>query len=266
MDKYEAVKKIGEGSFGKAILVKSKEDGRHYVIKEIGISGMPSKEREESRKEVAVLAKMSHPNIVQYKDSFEGGCLYIVMDYCEGGDLFKKINSQKGVLFSEKQILDWFVQICLALKHVHDRKILHRDIKSQNIFLTKVGTVQLGDFGIARVLNTVELARTCIGTPYYLSPEICENKPYNNKDIWALGCVLYEMCTLKHAAGNMKNLVLKIIRGSYPPVSVHYSQDLRSLLAQLFKRNPRERPSVSTILDKPFLSCRIEKFLTPQVE
>ncbi|XP_035997393.1 serine/threonine-protein kinase Nek1 [Fundulus heteroclitus] len=270
MEKYEKVKQIGEGSFGKAILVKSKEDGRHYVIKEIGISGMSSKERQESRREVAVLANMSHPNIVQYKESFEeGGCLYIVMDYCEGGDLFKKINSQKGVLFPEDQILHWFVQICLALKHVHDRKILHRDIKSQNIFLTKEGTVQLGDFGIARVLNsTVELARTCIGTPYYLSPEICENKPYNNKsDIWALGCVLYEMCTLKHAfeAGNMKNLVLKIIRGSYPPVSVHYSQELRSLLAQLFKRNPRERPSIGSILDKPFLSCRIEGLLTPQV-
>ncbi|KAJ0041774.1 hypothetical protein NL108_006995, partial [Boleophthalmus pectinirostris] len=270
MDKYEKVKKIGEGSFGKAILVKSKEDGHQYVIKEINISGMSSKERQESRKEVAVLANMSHPNIVQYKESFEeGGCLYIVMAYCEGGDLFKRINSQKGVLFSEAQILDWFVQICLALKHIHDRKILHRDIKSQNIFLTKDGTVQLGDFGIARVLNsTVELARTCIGTPYYLSPEICENKPYNNKsDIWALGCVLYEMCTLKHAfeAGNMKNLVLKIIRGSYPPVSVHYSLELRSLLGQLFKRNPRERPSVSIILEKPFLSSRIERFLTPQI-
>ncbi|XP_007550803.1 serine/threonine-protein kinase Nek1 isoform X6 [Poecilia formosa] len=270
MEKYEKVKQIGEGSFGKAILVKSKDDGRQYVIKEIGISGMSRKERQESRREVAVLANMSHPNIVQYKESFEeGGCLYIVMDYCEGGDLFKKINSQKGVLFPEEQILDWFVQICLALKHVHGRKILHRDIKSQNIFLTKEGTVQLGDFGIARVLNsTVELARTCIGTPYYLSPEICENKPYNNKsDIWALGCVLYEMCTLKHAfeAGNMKNLVLKIIRGSYPPVSVHYSQELRSLLAQLFKRNPRERPSIGSILDKPFLSCRIERFLTPQI-
>ncbi|KAL2076555.1 hypothetical protein ACEWY4_027849 [Coilia grayii] len=270
MEKYEKVKKIGEGSFGKAFLVKSKEDGRQFVIKEIGISRMSNKERQESRKEVAVLANMSHPNIVQYKESFEeSGCLYIVMDYCEGGDLFKKINSQKGVLFPEEQILDWLVQICLALKHVHDRKILHRDIKSQNIFLTKDGTVQLGDFGIARVLNsTVELARTCIGTPYYLSPEICENKPYNNKsDIWALGCVLYEMCTLKHAfeAGNMKNLVLKIIRGSYPPVSIHYSQDLRCLLGQLFRRNPRERPSVSSILDKPFLSRRIHKFLTPQL-
>ncbi|XP_060157350.1 serine/threonine-protein kinase Nek1 isoform X5 [Globicephala melas] len=270
MEKYVRVQKIGEGSFGKAILVKSIEDGRQYVIKEINISSMSSKEREESRREVAVLANMKHPNIVQYRESFEeNGSLYIVMDYCEGGDLFKRINAQKGILFQEDQILDWFVQICLALKHVHDRKILHRDIKSQNIFLTKDGTIQLGDFGIARVLNsTVELVRTCIGTPYYLSPEICENKPYNNKsDIWALGCVLYEMCTLKHAfeAGNMKNLVLKIISGSFPPVSLHYSYDLRSLLSQLFKRNPRDRPSVNSILEKGFIAKRIEKFLSPQL-
>lgn len=270
MEKYVRLQKIGEGSFGKAVLVKSTEDGRHYVIKEINISRMSGKERQESRREVAVLANMKHPNIVQYKESFEeNGSLYIVMDYCEGGDLFKRINAQKGALFQEDQILDWFVQICLALKHVHDRKILHRDIKSQNIFLTKDGTVQLGDFGIARVLNsTVELARTCIGTPYYLSPEICENKPYNNKsDIWALGCVLYELCTLKHAfeAGNMKNLVLKIISGSFPPVSLHYSYDLRSLLSQLFKRNPRDRPSVNSILEKGFIAKRIEKFLSPQL-
>ncbi|XP_048186318.1 serine/threonine-protein kinase Nek1 isoform X4 [Perognathus longimembris pacificus] len=270
MEKYVRLQKIGEGSFGKAVLVKSTEDGRQYVIKEINISKMSSKEREESRREVAVLANMKHPNIVQYRESFEeNGSLYIVMDYCEGGDLFKRINAQKGFFFQEDQILDWFVQICLALKHVHDRKILHRDIKSQNIFLTKDGTIQLGDFGIARVLNsTVELARTCIGTPYYLSPEICENKPYNNKsDIWALGCVLYEMCTLKHAfeAGNMKNLVLKIISGSFPPVSSHYSYDLRSLLSQLFKRNPKDRPSVNSILEKGFIAKRIEKFLSPQL-
>ncbi|KAJ7326816.1 hypothetical protein JRQ81_016575 [Phrynocephalus forsythii] len=262
MDKYIKLQKIGEGSFGKAILVKSKEDGKQYVIKEINISKMSNKEREESRREVAVLANMKHPNIVLYRESFEeGGCLYIVMDYCEGGDLFKKINAQKGVLFSEDQIMDWFVQICLALKHVHDRKILHRDIKSQ------VERNILFKFSIL-MNSTVELARTCIGTPYYLSPEICENKPYNNKsDIWALGCVLYEMCTLKHAfeAGNMKNLVLKIISGSFPPVSVHYSHDLRSLISQLFKRNPRDRPSVNSILEKFFIAKRIEKFLTPQL-
>ncbi|NXN34830.1 NEK1 kinase, partial [Rhinoptilus africanus] len=272
MDKYIKVRKIGEGSFGKAILVKAKENGQQYVIKEINISKMSNKEREESRREVAVLANMKHPNIVLYRESFEeNGCLYIVMDYCEGGDLFKKINAQKGILFSEDQILDWFVQICLALKHIHDRKILHRDIKSQNIFLTKDGTIQLGDFvniHSSFFLSTAELARTCIGTPYYLSPEICQNKPYNNKsDIWALGCVLYEMCTLKHAfeAGNMKNLVLKIISGPFPPVSVHYSYDLRNLLSQLFKRNPRNRPSINSILEKNFIAKRVEKFLTPQL-
>uniref|UniRef100_A0A8C3DUZ0 non-specific serine/threonine protein kinase n=1 Tax=Corvus moneduloides TaxID=1196302 RepID=A0A8C3DUZ0_CORMO len=261
MDKYIKVRKIGEGSFGKAILVKAKENGQQYVIKEINISKMSNKEREESRREVAVLANMKHPNIVLYRESFEeNGCLYIVMDYCEGGDLFKKINAQKGILFSEDQILDWFVQICLALKHIHDRKILHRDIKSQNIFLTKDGTIQLGDFGIARVLNsTAELARTCIGTPYYLSPEICQNKPYNNKSNCFLPCVT------QFEAGNMKNLVLKIISGPFPPVSMHYSYDLRNLLSQLFKRNPRNRPSVNSILEKNFIAKRVEKFLTPEL-
>uniref|UniRef100_A0A6I8NHB1 non-specific serine/threonine protein kinase n=1 Tax=Ornithorhynchus anatinus TaxID=9258 RepID=A0A6I8NHB1_ORNAN len=262
MDKYIKVQKIGEGSFGKAILVKAKENNRQYVIKEINISRMSKKEREESRREVAVLANMKHPNIVLYRESFEeSGSLYIVMDYCEGGDLFKRINAQKGILFPEEQFplvfeLNWIVPLYFLPQ-------------IQNIFLTKDGTVQLGDFGIARVLNsTVELARTCIGTPYYLSPEICENKPYNNKsDIWALGCVLYEMCTLKHAfeAGNMKNLVLKIISGSFPPVSLHYSYDLRNLLSQLFKRNPRNRPSVNSILEKSFIAKRIEKFLSPEL-
>ena len=123
------------------------------------------------------------------------------MDYADGGDLYKLIKNQKGVHFTEEQILDWFVQISLALKHIHDRKILHRDIKTQNIFLTSRKLIKLGDFGISKVLRgTMECARTAIGTPYYLSPEICENKPYNFKsDVWSLGCVLYELTTLRHA-------------------------------------------------------------------
>ncbi|XP_046853353.1 serine/threonine-protein kinase Nek1-like isoform X2 [Xenia sp. Carnegie-2017] len=258
MNEYIRVKNIGQGSFGKALLVKSKKDGMTYVIKEINVSKMK------------VLSEMKHPNIVSYMDSFEeNGNLYIVMDYCEGGDLYKKINSQRGVYFTEDQVLDWFVQIALAIKHVHDRKILHRDIKTQNIFLTRSGTIKLGDFGIARVLrNTMELARTCIGTPYYLSPEICENRPYNNKsDLWSLGCVLYEMLTLKHAfeAGNMKNLALKIIKGSYPPVPPRYSAEVRMLVSRLFKRNPRDRPSINTLLRHELLRNRIDKFLSEEM-
>ena len=122
-------------------------------------------------------------------------CLCIVMDYCEGGDMYHKIAKQRelGKLFPESQIITWFVQMALAMNYVHDKKILHRDLKTQNIFLTSKGDIKIGDFGIARVLqHTYDCANTAIGTPYYLSPEICQEKPYNQKsDIWSLGCIFY---------------------------------------------------------------------------
>nr|XP_012321633.1 serine/threonine-protein kinase Nek5 [Aotus nancymaae] len=271
MDKYDVIKAIGEGAFGKAYLAKGKSDGKHCVIKEINFEKMPIQEKEASKKEVILLAKMKHPNIVAFFNSFqENGRLFIVMEYCDGGDLMKRISRQRGVLFSEDQILGWFVQISLGLKYIHDRKILHRDIKTQNIFLSKNGMVaKLGDFGIARVLNnSMELARTCVGTPYYLSPEICQNKPYNNKtDIWSLGCVLYELCTLKHPfeGSNLQQLVLKICQAHFAPISPRFSRNLHSLISQLFKISPRDRPSINSILKRPFLENLIPKYLTPEV-
>ncbi|NXQ34572.1 NEK5 kinase, partial [Alaudala cheleensis] len=274
MDKYEIIKQIGEGSFGKIFLAKGKMDNEPCVIKEINLTKMPVKEKEASEKEVILLAKMKHANIVTFYASLqEKNKLYIVMEYCDGGDLMKRINMQHGVLFDEDQILSWFVQISLALKHIHDKKILHRDVKAQNVFLSNNGKVaKLGDFGIARQLNsTTEFAHTCVGTPYYLSPEICENRPYNNKtDIWSLGCVLYELCALKHPVstfqGNsLHELVLKICRGRFQPVSPTYSYDLRILISQLFKISPRDRPSISSILRKPFLQKLVLRYLPPEV-
>lgn len=114
------------------------------------------------------------------------------------------------------------------MKHVHDRKILHRDIKGQNIFLTKNNTIKLGDFGIARVLNkTQDKARTVVGTPYYLSPEIIENKPYSFKsDVWSMGVLLYEMCALTPPfnANSLQFLALKIVKGSYQQIAGNYSK------------------------------------------
>ncbi|XP_049709264.1 serine/threonine-protein kinase Nek5 isoform X1 [Elephas maximus indicus] len=271
MDKYDVIKAIGEGAFGKAYLAKGKSDDEHCVIKEIDFAKMPTPEKEASKKEVILLAKMKHPNIVTFFSSFqENNSLFIVMEYCDGGDLMKRIRRQRGVLFSEDQILGWFVQISLGLKHLHDRKILHRDIKTQNIFLSKNGMVaKLGDFGIARVLNnSMELAQTCVGTPYYLSPEICQNKPYNNKtDIWSLGCVLYELCTLKHPfeGNSLHQLVLKICQAHFAPISPRFSRDLQSLISQLFKVSPRDRPSINSILKRPFLENLIAKYLAPEV-
>jgi len=182
-----------------------------------------------------------------------------------GGDLAAKIRAQNGKHFAEAQILDWFTQICLGLKHVHDRKILHRDLKSQNIFLTKTNLVKLGDFGIAKVLSgTQELAMTVIGTPYYLSPELIDGKPYNFKsDIWALGVLLYELCTLHHPfdANGFPMLARKIVKGRYTPLPATFSKDLRDLVHSLLSVNPQDRPSINAILKKDVIQNRIKNFL-----
>jgi NIMA (never in mitosis gene a)-related kinase len=193
------------------------------------------------------------------------------MDFADGGDLYTKIAQYKklGKTFEEEQILEWFLQICLALKHIHSRKILHRDLKTQNIFLTSKGEVKIGDFGIARVLqHTYDCVQTAIGTPYYLSPEICQEKPYNQKsDIWSMGCILYEMLTLKHAfdANSMKGLVLKILKGTYPAIPASYSEDIRSLVSELLTKDPSKRPSIRQILEKPFLKSRINNLIAKTV-
>ena len=254
------------------MLVQAISDRKLYVMKVIDVSKMDRKQKEEALNEVHVLKAMRHPYIVTYRESFMNkSCLCIVMDYADGGDMYGKIAKQKtlGRGFSEGQILDWFVQICLAMKHIHERKILHRDLKTQNIFLTSKGEVKVGDFGIARVLkSTYDCAQTAIGTPYYLSPEICQEKPYNQKsDIWSLGCILYEMTTLRHAfdSSNMKGLVLKILRGAYPAIPDMYSDSLRDLLAEMLQRDPARRPSVKRILEKEFLSSRIATLLSHTV-
>ncbi|CAD8089407.1 unnamed protein product [Paramecium sonneborni] len=268
MDKYKKIRVVGKGSFGYALLAQALSNKKNYIIKIIDISKMDRKQREEALNEVHVLKAMRHPYIITYRESFmEKKCLCIVMDYADGGDLYGKIAKQKelGILFSEEQILDWFVQMALAMNHIHERKILHRDLKTQNIFLTSKNDVKIGDFGIARVLqHTYDCAKTAIGTPYYLSPEICQEKPYNQKsDIWSLGCILYELTTLNHAfdALSMKELVLKILRGTYPPIPSQYSSELQSLIADMLIKDPSKRPSIKRILERDFLKQRIGNLL-----
>ena len=213
-----------------------------------------------------VMSNLHHPHITTFYHCLETPVeLVIAMEYCSGGDLRAILQQRAGVLFPQDRILDWFVQLCLAVKYIHDRHILHRDIKSQNIFLTEAGRIKLGDFGISKMLdNSKDLANTCVGTPYYLSPEICQNKPYNSKsDVWALGCVLYEMASLKHPfeATCMKSLVMKIMKGTFRPVPSKFTWDFKALIRQILLSNPLKRPSVTTILSKKILIERVPKFV-----
>ncbi|KAF2351479.1 Protein kinase domain [Trinorchestia longiramus] len=266
MDQYVMLRVLGEGSFGSAVLARYRASSELLVLKRIPLKKLSPQAVVDAMKEVQVLSSLNHPHITQFKHSFEwDGELIIAMEYCGGGDLRTILHQRAGVLFPQDRILDWFVQLCLAVKYIHDRHVLHRDIKSQNVFLTEGGKIKLGDFGISKVLeSSKELASTCIGTPYYLSPEMCQNKPYNSKsDVWALGCVLYEMAALKHPfeANCMKTLVMKIMKGSYRPISSKFSWDLKALIRQILQSNPTHRPSVTTILAQKIMLDRVPKFL-----
>eukprot|EP00656_Telonema_subtile_P024156 TRINITY_DN2607_c0_g1_i1.p1 TRINITY_DN2607_c0_g1~~TRINITY_DN2607_c0_g1_i1.p1 ORF type:complete len:662 (-),score=252.36 TRINITY_DN2607_c0_g1_i1:460-2445(-) len=235
-------------------------------MKKLQTANIPQREREAQLREVRLLQHLRHPNIVNYHESFEDkGNLCIVMEYCERGDLYQELKRAKGRMLPEKVVLDWFVQMSLALHYLHSKKVLHRDLKTQNIFLTTDGQIKLGDFGIAKVLDgTAAFAMTVIGTPYYMSPELYNNKPYSFKsDSWSMGCILYEMAALKHAfdAKNITALGQRVCRGQYAPVPPSFGSVVKNLIKGLLSPSPMQRPSMAQILSKPAISNRIHNML-----
>ena len=268
--KYKVKKLLGEGSFGKAFLCSRDSDEDLCVIKQIKVEDMTKQEKDDVINESTILSKLDHPNIIKFFEFFESKTpqqtFNIVTEYADGGDLSEKIKEQNKTPFKESDILDYFTQICLALKHIHEKKIIHRDLKSGNVFLMKSGLVKLGDFGIAKTFkNTMDKAKTMVGTPYYLSPEIIQGKPYDNKsDIWSLGVLLYEMMTFKmpFEANTLPMLSMKIMRGNYTPPSSMYTKDLREIVSKCLMVDPSRRPSIREILKMPIIQNRIKNFLT----
>jgi len=267
---YVIEKKLGVGTYGVVYLVSKKikisptKNKEYYVIKQISLFGLNSSEIKEVKSEASILSQIKSIYIVKYLDSFEeNNNLNIVMEYCDGGDLEQLISNKKKFPLEEELIWKLFIQITLGLTALHNLKILHRDLKSSNIFLTKDLKVKIGDLGVAKKLSRGNFAKTIIGTPYYLSPEICEEKPYNEKsDIWALGCILYELCTFNHPfdAKSQGALVLKILNSNPAPIRKTYSDNLQKLLDIILEKNLNKRPSCKTILRLPYIIEKVKKF------
>ncbi|CAK0909303.1 unnamed protein product [Prorocentrum cordatum] len=265
--RYEVLRALGCGAYGAAHLVRRRgprEGGpgagaeELQVAKEVNMPHLDEKQRQVAVAESEVLRKMSHPNIIGYIDSFlQGPKLYIVMEYADGGDLADKIRECKDAenILSEAEVVCVHLQLVFALMHVHGHKILHRDLKPHNVFLTRGGLVKLGDFGVARVLeSTAAEAQTCIGTPLYLSPEICNNKPYGvQSDLWSLGVVTYELAALRvpFRASNLPALMMQVLGAVPDPLPEPFSRGLGQIVLGLLDKDPARRPSLRAVVRTP---------------
>ena len=259
LSSYIIEKQLGKGTYGVVYKVKKKEDNKIYVLKQISLIGLTQEQKADVKLEAQVLSKIKSKYVVQYYDSFEeDGKLNIIMEYCDSGDLndFLEKHKQTKHLLSENLVWKIFIKITLGLADIHKLKILHRDLKSLNIFLKKDEDIRVGDLGVAKILNQTYFAKTFIGTPYYLSPEICEDKKYNDKsDVWALGCILYELCTYQHpfTARSQGGLILKILNDNPKPIHNYYSKELSDLISLIFVKNFEKRPSCLDILKMKFV-------------
>ena len=269
MENYEVVRIAGRGAYGTAYLARRKTDGREVILKQIPIEQLNSADRQSILTEIKVLAMLHHPNVIEYYENFlQDKAMMIVMEFAAGGTLFDllEMRRKEGKYLEEAELVHLFAQIVLAMFYVHQNQILHRDLKSQNIFLTRSQDhVKIGDFGISKILSTKSKAFTVVGTPCYISPELCEGKPYNAKsDVWALGCVLYELCSLKRAfeAPTLPALILKIMRGVISPIPAQYSPGARQLLTSLLALEPSKRPSLGEMMSHHWLAPAIFRLPT----
>jgi len=202
LKEFEIGKELGKGAFGTVCIVKRKDDSKIYAMKRVKISQLNTKEKENALNEVRILASLNHPHIIGYEEAFfdeESKTLNIVMEFADDGDLESKLKKKNLTrdFFNESELWIWLIQIIQGLKYLHDNKIMHRDLKCANIFLTKNGILKLGDLNVSKIVK-MGMCSTQTGTPYYASPEVWGDKPYDYKsDIWSVGCIMYELCALR---------------------------------------------------------------------
>ncbi|XP_031793186.1 serine/threonine-protein kinase Nek2 isoform X2 [Sarcophilus harrisii] len=268
VEDYEVLFTIGTGSYGRCQKIRRKSDGKVLVWKELDYGSMTEAEKQMLVSEVNLLRELKHPNIVRYYDRIidrSNTTLYIVMEYCEGGDLASVITkcTKERHYSDEDFVLRVMTQLTLALKECHRRSdgghtVLHRDLKPANVFLDSKKNVKLGDFGLARILNhDTSFAKTFVGTPYYMSPEQMNRMSYNEKsDIWSLGCLLYELCALTppFTAFSQKELAEKIREGKFRRIPYRYSDELNDIITKMLNLKDYCRPSVEEILENSLIA------------
>jgi len=255
---YQLIKKIGQGSYAIVYKATRLKDRKVMAVKIISVAKLDKKQLENALTEVRIICAIKHPNIVRYHDAFvdqKNKDLYLIMEYLGGGDLSGRIGflqRAKSVL-SEKQVWRYSLQILQGLKALHQHKIIHRDIKPGNLFLSDdFQTVKVGDLNTSKIMGDKKLTNTVIGTPFYLAPEIWKNAKYDYRcDVFSLGCVVYEMASLRppFKSSSVEELYKLVKRGQYPPLSSKFSKGLKLFVSKCLQTNFKMRPNIKKLMD-----------------
>lgn len=244
---YTIIQSLGKGAFGEVLLVLDPKDNQLFALKKVPLIGLNLKERLDAAEEASKLMMLQNSNVIGFHETFiENDNLNIIMQFCEGGDLntLIKKNKDEGRVFSIGEIIYVAQQLAAGIKYLHMSKIIHRDLKPKNILITKDSLIKIADLGLAKAMkSTNNQAKSEVGTPLYMAPEILKGKNYTFAvDIWAFGCIVYELCELRHPfAGDYIGIIFNKI------LSEDYSKNLRKLpkclndiISGCLEKNPNE--------------------------
>jgi serine/threonine protein kinase len=270
--KYHILRVLGSGATGIVLLARSTEDNTPYAVKVVDLEGMSEADKVRATAEVHCLLNCDffsilkcHEDLTKRDPADDEKVLMIalVLDYANAGDLRQEIKSRArtGRAFREHEAGLLFLQVLMAVHHVHSRHMIHRDIKSANILLCSNGLVKLGDFGFSKMYAATvsdDVGKTFCGTPYYVAPEIWKRCPYSKKaDMFSLGVLLYELLTLKRPfdGANMNDVMAKTLQGEYEPLPSSISPEMAHIVGSLLQGNPERRPNSSDLLNAPI--CKL---------
>ena len=264
LNEYNVIRLLGRGSFGNVYKVKNSTNPECFAIKKIKITTNVS-DNKNILNELKILKYTDCPYVLKLYEIFLVRYdICFVTHYANKGDLYQMIKKRyRKLYFEEDLIWNYFIQISLGIKYLHDNNIIHRDLKSSNIFVNhenNLDVIKIGDFGIAKIVKLSKKSSTIIGTPLYMSPEQFRREAYDKKvDIWSLGCILFEMIELKppFSANTIENLSKKIRKGKYKSASKLYSMVLTSFIPLMLETNVEKRYSITQILDEGSIKSRL---------
>lgn len=251
------VRKLGQGQFGVADLVRDRK-GSDYCLKQVSVRTSDEDAKVSVLKEVELMKRSVHPNIVVLHDSwFERNRMYILMEYCTNSSLDHLISEyvKKRLHFTEDKVVSFLTELSSALAHLHEvLQIVHRDLKPANIFMDRIGTLKIGDFGLSKCLGNDNLCATFVGTPLYMSPEQCRGDAYSYaSDVWALGCISYEFMSLRspwEGSPTTYPALIHRIQTRTPSLDAlrgRYSHTLVGCVESMLRKDPSERWAASLV-------------------